>query len=48
MFRRSLHWVIKHRYATIACMVLLLVLSAWSFKFIPKYSYLHWTSNILP
>ena len=36
MFRRSLHLVIKHRYATIACMVLLLVLSAWSFKFIPK------------
>lgn len=36
MFRRSLHWVIKHRYATIACMVLLLVLSVWSFKFIPK------------
>ena len=36
MFRRSLHWFIKHRYATIACMVLLLVLSAWSFKFIPK------------
>ena len=36
MFRRSLHWVIKHRYATIVCMVLLLVLSAWSFKFIPK------------
>lgn len=36
MFRRSLHWVIKHRYATIACMVLLLELSAWSFKFIPK------------
>ena len=36
MFRRSLHWVIKYRYATIACMVLLLVLSAWSFKFIPK------------
>ena len=36
MFRRSLHGVIKHRYATIACMVLLLVLSAWSFKFIPK------------
>lgn len=36
MFRRSLHWVIKHRYATIACMVLLLVFSAWSFKFIPK------------
>lgn len=36
MFRRSLRWVIKHRYATIVCMVLLLVLSAWSFKFIPK------------
>ena len=36
MFRRSLRWVIKHRYATIACMVLLMVLSAWSLKFIPK------------
>ena len=36
IFRRSLHWVIIQRYATIACMVLLLVLSAWSFKFIPK------------
>lgn len=36
MFRHSLHWVIKHRYATIGCMILLLILSAWSFKFIPK------------
>lgn len=36
LFRRSLHWVISHRYATIGSMVLLLALSAWSFRFIPK------------
>lgn len=36
LFRRSLHWVIKYRYATVSCMILLLILSAWSFKFIPK------------
>lgn len=36
MFRRALHKVIKYRYATVGCLVLLLVLSAWSFKFIPK------------
>ena len=35
-FRSSLGWVIHHRYATVGCMVILLVLSAWSFKFIPK------------
>lgn len=35
-FRNTLHWVIKRRYATIGCLILLLVASAWSFKFIPK------------
>lgn len=35
-FRASLRFIIKFRYATVACMILLLVLSAWSFKFIPK------------
>lgn len=36
LFRQSLHGVIKHRYLTIGSLVILLVLSAWSFKFIPK------------
>lgn len=36
MFRRTLHKVIKYRYATVGCLILLLILSAWSFKFIPK------------
>lgn len=36
MFRHSLHWVIKRRYATMGLLILLLVTSAWSFKFIPK------------
>ena len=35
-FRNSLRWVIRHRYATVGCLFVLLVLSAWSFKFIPK------------
>ncbi len=35
-FRNSLHWVIRHRYITIGSLVVMLVLSAWSFKFIPK------------
>ena len=35
-FRNSLHWVIRHRYMAIGSLVVLLVLSAWSFKFIPK------------
>lgn len=35
-FRASLRWVIRYRYATMGCMIVLLVLSAWSFKFIPK------------
>lgn len=36
LFRNSLHWVIRYRYAAIGSLVVLLVLSAWSFKFIPK------------
>lgn len=35
-FRRSLQKVIRHKYLTIVSMVVLLVLSAASFKFIPK------------
>lgn len=35
-FRNSLHWVIRHRYMAIGSLVVMLVLSAWSFKFIPK------------
>lgn len=35
-FRASLHFVIRYRYVTIGCLVVLLVVSAWSFKFIPK------------
>lgn len=36
LFRASLHWVIKYRYITVISLVGLLLLSAWSFKFIPK------------
>lgn len=35
-FRNSLRWVIRYRYATVGCLIILLVASAWSFKFIPK------------
>lgn len=35
-FRRSLRFVIRHKYAAIACLAVLLCLSAWSFRFIPK------------
>lgn len=35
-FRSALRWVIRYRYAAVGCMVVLLVLSAWSFRFIPK------------
>ena len=35
-FRTALRWVICHRYATIGCMVVMMLLAAWSFKFIPK------------
>ena len=35
-FRTALRWVICHRYATIGCMVVMMLLAAWRFKFIPK------------
>lgn len=35
-FRTALRFVIKHKFAATGCLVVLLVLSAWSFKFIPK------------
>mgnify|MGYP002559085321 FL=1 len=35
-FRSTLRFVIRHRYATVGLMVVLLIVSAWSFKFIPK------------
>lgn len=35
-FRGMLRFVIHHKVATVALMVVLLVVSAWSFKFIPK------------
>lgn len=35
-FRGALRWVVRRRYVTVGGMVILLVLSAWSFKFIPK------------
>lgn len=35
-FRSSLHWVIRHRMVAIGSLVVMLVFSAWSFKFIPK------------
>lgn len=35
-FRNALRFVIRHRYTTVCLMVLLLVASAWSFRFIPK------------
>lgn len=36
LFRRSLHFVIRYKYAAAASLVVLLVLAGWSFKFIPK------------
>lgn len=35
-FRHALRFVIRHRYLTIGSLVVMLVLSAWSFQFIPK------------
>ena len=35
-FRSSLRFVIAHRWITIGTLIVLLILSAWSFKFIPK------------
>ena len=36
LFRRSLHFTIRHKIVVIGSLVVLLVVSAWSFKFIPK------------
>lgn len=36
MFRNSLRWVLRHRLPAVGLLVVVLVLSAWSFKFIPK------------
>ncbi|WP_455584360.1 efflux RND transporter permease subunit [Bacteroides sp.] len=35
-FRQALHGVIRYRYATLGSLIVLLILAAWSFKFIPK------------
>lgn len=35
-FRSALRWVLRHRIVCVASMVVLLMASAWSFKFIPK------------
>lgn len=35
-FRRSLHFIIAHKYVTIVALVVMLVLSGMSFKYIPK------------
>lgn len=35
-FRRSLRFVIRHKYLAIGLLAAMLILSAWSFKFIPK------------
>lgn len=35
-FRSSLRFVIRYKYLAFACLVVMLILSAWSFKFIPK------------
>lgn len=36
IFRHSLRWVLRHRLLAVGSLVVMLVLSAWSFKFIPK------------
>lgn len=35
-FRASLRFVIRHKYMTICFLVVVMVVSAWSFKFVPK------------
>lgn len=35
-FRSALRFVVRHKFATVAVLVVLLVASAWSFKFIPR------------
>lgn len=46
MFRGSLRWVLRHRFMTIVSLVVMLVLSAWSFKFIPKVFVPRWKNSI--
>ncbi len=36
LFRRSLKFVIRYKYVTVSIVVVLMILSVWSFKFIPK------------
>lgn len=36
LFRQSLRWVLRHRTVTVVSLVIMLILSAGSFKFIPK------------
>lgn len=36
LFRQSLHFVLRHKAVVVVTLVVLLVASAWSFKFIPK------------
>lgn len=36
IFRRSLNWLLHHRSMTVCSLVVILLVSAWSFKFIPK------------
>lgn len=35
-FRGSLRFIMRHRFVAVGCLVVMLVASAWSFKFIPK------------
>lgn len=35
-FRNSLRFVIKYKYSTIGVLIIMLILSTWSFKYIPK------------
>lgn len=35
-FRQSLRFVLRHRTITLSTLIILLIISAWSFKFIPK------------
>lgn len=36
MFRRCLHWVLDHRILSVMTLLMALMVSVWSFKFIPK------------
>ena len=35
-FRKSLRFMIRKKYTVTACMVVLLIVSAWAFRFIPQ------------